>query len=55
MTKARDLRRAYEANIACGDISEAAEARMLAEIAAAEAEEARAYLRSYELPAAQAA
>ena len=43
MTKAKDLRRVYEANIACGDISEAAEARMLAELAAAEMEEARAY------------
>ncbi len=31
MTKAKDLRRVYEANIACGDISEAAEARMLDE------------------------
>ena len=31
------------ANIACGDISEAAEARMLAEIAAAEMEEVRAF------------
>jgi len=43
MTKAKDLRRVYEANIACGDISEAAEARMLAEIAAAEMEEVRAF------------
>ncbi len=29
MIKAKDLRRFYDANIACGDISEAAEARML--------------------------
>ncbi|MFQ5773138.1 MAG: hypothetical protein ACE5GS_01335 [Kiloniellaceae bacterium] len=39
MTKAEELRRTYEANVACGDIGEAAEARMLAEIAAVEAEE----------------
>jgi hypothetical protein len=39
MSKAERLRRIYEANIACGDISGTAEARMLAEIAAAEAEE----------------
>ena len=38
MSKAERLRRIYEANIACGDISGPAEARMLAEIAAAEAE-----------------
>ncbi len=39
MTEAKDLRRVYEANIACGDISEAEQARMLAEIAAAKIEE----------------
>ncbi|MHA1566782.1 MAG: hypothetical protein ACTSX7_15835 [Alphaproteobacteria bacterium] len=39
MSKAERLQRVYEANIACGDISGSAEARMLAEIAAAEAEE----------------
>ncbi len=39
MSKAERLQRIYEANIACGDISGIAEARMLAEIAAAEAEE----------------
>ncbi len=39
MSKAEELQRIYEANIACGDISGIAEARMLAEITAAEAEE----------------
>ena len=39
MSKALELRRIYEANIACGDIGEAQEARMLADIAATEAEE----------------
>ena len=39
MMTAEELRRAYEANIACGDISEAEEGRMLAEIVAAEAAE----------------
>ncbi len=39
MSKAEKLQRIYEANIACGDISGIAEAKMLAEIAAAEAEE----------------
>ncbi len=39
MSKAERLQRIYEANIACGDIGGTAEARMLAEIAAAEAEE----------------
>ncbi|MCZ6667034.1 MAG: hypothetical protein O7B81_17175 [Gammaproteobacteria bacterium] len=38
MSKAERLRHIYEANIACGDISGPAEARMLAEITAAEAE-----------------
>ncbi len=37
MSKAMELRRIYEANIACGDIGEAEETRMLANIAAAEA------------------
>ena len=55
MTKAKDLRRVYEANIACGDISEASEARMLTEIAAAETEEFRALLHDFEQRAAQAA
>ena len=45
MSKAEKLQRIYEANIACGDISGIAEAKMLAEIAAAEAEE-RAALQS---------
>jgi hypothetical protein len=36
MSKAEQLRRIYEANIACGDIGEAEEARMLARISAAE-------------------
>ncbi len=39
MSKAEKLQRIYEANIACGDISGIAEAKMLAEIAIAEAEE----------------
>ena len=39
MSKAEKLQRIYEANIACGDISDIAEAKMLAEIVAAEAEE----------------
>ena len=39
MNKAEQLRRVYEANIACGDIGEIEEARILAEIAAAEAAE----------------
>ncbi len=39
MSKAEQLRRVYEANFACGDIGEIEEARMLVEIAAAEAEE----------------
>ena len=39
VSKAMELRRIYEANIACGDIGEAEEARMLADSAAAEAEE----------------
>ena len=43
MTRATELRRSHEANIACGDISEAEEARMLTEIAAAEREEVRAF------------
>ncbi len=55
MTTAKDPRRVYAANIACGDISEAEEARMLAEIAAAEVEEDRAFLRAIEQRAAQAA
>lgn len=38
MSKTERLRQNYEANIACGDISGPAEARMLAEIAVAEAE-----------------
>jgi hypothetical protein len=38
MNKAEMLRMAYEANIACGDVDEAEELKMLAEIAAAEAE-----------------
>ncbi len=38
-SKAVELRRIYEANTACGDIGEAEEARMLADIAATEAEE----------------
>ena len=42
MSKVDKLRAFYEANIGCGDISEAAEARMLADIAAAELEEALA-------------
>ncbi len=53
--KAKNLRRFYEANIACGDISEAEEARMLAEIAAADMQEVRAFLQTFEQPAAQAA
>ena len=39
MSKAETLRHIYETNIACGDVGEAAEARMLAEIAAAEAQD----------------
>ncbi len=39
MSKAEALRHFYETNIACGDIGEAAEARMLAEIAEAEAQD----------------
>ncbi len=39
MSNVKELRRLYEANIACGDIGEAVKARMLVEIAAAEAEE----------------
>lgn len=39
MSKPEELRRIYDSNIACGDISEAEEARMLAEIAATEAEQ----------------
>ena len=42
MSRAEQLRRVYEANIACGDIGEAEEACMLAEIAAAEADECAA-------------
>ena len=41
MNKAMELRRIYDANIACGDIGEAEEARMLADTAAAEAAEER--------------
>ncbi len=37
MNKAEELRRVYEANIACGDVGEAEEATMLAAITAAEA------------------
>lgn len=44
MTKTLVLRRTYEANIACGDIGEAEIRRMLAEIAAAEAEENSPFL-----------
>ena len=40
MTKAQVLRRAFEANIACGDIGEDEIRRMLAAIAVAEEEEA---------------
>ena len=36
MRKAEELRRIYEANVACGDIGEAEEIRMLAQISAAE-------------------
>jgi hypothetical protein len=36
MSKAVQLRRIYEANITCGDIDEAEEIRMLAQISAAE-------------------
>jgi len=36
MSKTEQLRRIYEANIACGDIGEAEAARMLAQISAAE-------------------
>ncbi len=39
MSKAEALRQFYETNIACGDIGEAVEARMLAEIAEAEAQD----------------
>ncbi len=39
MSNAEQLQRNYEANIACGDISDIAEAKMLAEIVAAEADE----------------
>jgi hypothetical protein len=39
MSKAEELRRIYLINLACGDISEAEEAKMLDEIAAAEAVE----------------
>ena len=39
MSRAEQLRRVYEANIACGDIGEAEASRMLAEIAAAEVTE----------------
>ncbi len=39
MSKVERLRAFYEANVACGDISGAAEALMLAEIAAAKNEE----------------
>ena len=39
MSNAERLQRIYEAHIACGDISDTEEARMLAEITAAEAEE----------------
>ena len=46
MTKSEMLRAAYEANIACGDISEAAEAAMLREIASARLEEERMRLRA---------
>ena len=55
MSKAQELRAFYEANIACGDICEAAEARMLAEIAAAESEENRAAAQALEQRADQAA
>ena len=36
MRNAEELRRIHEANVACGDIGEAEEIRMLARIAAAE-------------------
>ncbi len=36
MTKLEELKRLYEANLACGDLGEAQEARFLAMIAAAE-------------------
>ena len=36
MSKAEQLRRIYEANIACGDIGEAEAAKMLARISTAE-------------------
>ena len=36
MRKAEELRRIYEANVACGDIGEAEEIRMLAQVSAAE-------------------
>ena len=39
MSKAEKLREFYLSNIACGDISEADQTRMLAEIAAAAAAE----------------
>ena len=39
MSKVEKLRALYEANVACGDISEPAGALMLAEIAAAKTEE----------------
>ncbi len=39
MSKAMELRRIYEINTTCGDMGEAEEAKMLADIAATEAEE----------------
>ena len=55
MSKSEELRAFYEANIACGDISEAAEARMLADIAAAEIEENSSAAQVLEQPVGQAA
>ena len=49
MFNADQLRRAYEANVACGDIGEVEKGKMLAEIALAESMEISANL---EAPAA---
>lgn len=46
MTKSEKLRAVYHANVACGDVSETAMARMRAQIEAAEAEEKRAFVRA---------
>ena len=46
MDKAEELRRVYEANIACGDIGEAEEVTMLAAISAAEVANEDAYLQA---------